>query len=76
MYQRGFLVGERRQLQPTACEEEQWRSPPNHPGDGVWYLWQYSAEKSPAAGLDSPIVVTYYEHGGILLAVLKRLLKA
>jgi aconitase A len=27
-------------------------------------------------GLDSPIDVTYYEHGGILLAVLRRLLKA
>lgn len=31
---------------------------------------------STIARLDSPIEVTYYENGGILLTVLRRLLKA
>ena len=38
--------------------------------DGSSFFFQTMAR------LDSPIDVTYYEHGGILLAVLRRLLKA
>jgi aconitate hydratase len=38
--------------------------------DGSIFFFQTMAR------LDSPIDVTYYEHGGILLAVLRRLLKA